>query len=499
MPLWNDIGESLRKEMNDYPFSSPLDSISAFCHEFSRASLIERLRSILHVDVARPGATHLSFCNLKFNTVITTNFDFLLERSYDLIKRPYLPIIDEDQLSVSDSSNHVRLLKIHGDLNHPSRLVATEQDYDIFIERYPLMCTYIASLLISRTPLFIGYSLEDPDFRQIWQIVGTRLGNLRRSAYALSVSVRSADIARYERRGVKVISLGERASDYSNMLKTLFEELDDYWKDKIPEISTIIDEGSLIELSLPRDAQTRLCFFAIPSILLSFYRSYIFPIFERYGFTPITATDVIAPGENIAAKISSLIDRATLMIADISSSQAVISEINMALTRNRRIIIIREEDAKVPYDVASIRYITRPKIMDPLRIGEFISVLEEYLKEISTGLIDQLSDEPRRLLKKGESRAAVISAIILLEAELRERVPEKGKLLPLTRLIDFSIRRMEIDIPEKWLSEIRQWIMMRNLLVHSKESISHRKADQIVNDVMTFVQMIREKVPRSRK
>lgn len=213
MPLWNDVGESLRKEMDDYPFTSPLDAISAFCHEFSRANLIERLRSILHIDVAQPGATHLSFCKLQFNTVITTNFDFLLERSYDIIKRPYYPIIDEDQLSISGVFNCVQLLKIHGDLNHPSRVVVTEQDYDVFLEKYPLLCTYIANLLISRTPLFIGYSLEDLDFRQIWQIIGTRLGNLRRAAYALSVGIKSADIARYERRGVKVISLGEKISD----------------------------------------------------------------------------------------------------------------------------------------------------------------------------------------------------------------------------------------------------------------------------------------------
>ena len=40
------------------------------------------------------------------------------------------------------------------------------------------MSTYLANLLISRTALFIGYSLDDPDFRAIWQVVKDRLGRL---------------------------------------------------------------------------------------------------------------------------------------------------------------------------------------------------------------------------------------------------------------------------------------------------------------------------------
>lgn len=128
------------------------------------------------------------------------------------------------------------VLKIHGDLNHPSRLVITEEDYDTFQEKYHLMYEHIANLLISKTPLLIGYSLEDPDLRQIWQILGARLGNLRRSAYAILVGVHSVDVERYERRGVKVISLPDETATYGDILSTLFQEIREYWlENKIPE------------------------------------------------------------------------------------------------------------------------------------------------------------------------------------------------------------------------------------------------------------------------
>ena len=39
MPLWDDIGKHLAQQMRNYPYTTPIDAISAFCHEFSRAKL----------------------------------------------------------------------------------------------------------------------------------------------------------------------------------------------------------------------------------------------------------------------------------------------------------------------------------------------------------------------------------------------------------------------------------------------------------------------------
>jgi hypothetical protein len=207
MPLWNDLGELLAGDLGDYAATSALDAISAYEHEFSRPKLMERLTELLLVDTARPGKAHKAFCEIPFDLVCTTNFDFLLERQYESVPRHCTPLVDEDQLSINLREAGVGLLKLHGDLHHPTRMVVTETDYDKFLDKYPLLATFLANLLITRTAVMIGYSLDDPDFRQVWQIVGERLGRHRRTAYTVSVRAKRTDITRFERRGVHVINI----------------------------------------------------------------------------------------------------------------------------------------------------------------------------------------------------------------------------------------------------------------------------------------------------
>ena len=146
--------------------------------------------------------------------ICTTNIDFLLEAQYNVQWKPVTPLIEEGQLSINVSPAVVALLKLHGDLNHPSRLVVTESDYDLFLTNYPIIATYLANLLITRTAVLVGHSLEDPDFRHLWQVIGDRLGKGSRSAYVLTVGAGQAEIARYERRVVKVINLSDDTKNY---------------------------------------------------------------------------------------------------------------------------------------------------------------------------------------------------------------------------------------------------------------------------------------------
>ncbi len=250
MPLWDDLGKSLASTIQDYEYTNAVDSLSAYEHEYSRPKLIEALHDQLLVDCAQPGNAHKYFCDLPFDLCVTTNFEFLIERGYEAANRYCRPIIDENQLSIDSKGAEVKLLKFHGDLHHPTRLIATENDYDTFLDRYPLLATYLGNLLIIKTALFVGYSLEDPDFRHIWQLIGDRLGKLRRQSYTILVSAPAPTIARFERRGVKVINLPGNSSDYPKILAEAFRELRDYWTDKLIETSTTTEEESLAEFSL---------------------------------------------------------------------------------------------------------------------------------------------------------------------------------------------------------------------------------------------------------
>jgi len=96
--------------------------------------------------------------------------------------------VEETQLSSRVIQDGVSLLKIHGDFNNPARIIATEKDYDGFSTNYPLCATYLAYLLIVMTPLFVGYSLSDYDFRFVYRFVEKKLYGFRRPAYTIQVS-----------------------------------------------------------------------------------------------------------------------------------------------------------------------------------------------------------------------------------------------------------------------------------------------------------------------
>ena len=505
MPLWNELGKGLAKDMQDYEYFNPLDAISAYSHEFGRPKLIEKLSELLFINEAQPGKTHRAFCALKFDIVCTTNFDFLLERQYGRNSTPYTLLIKENQLSIKLPSSHIALFKLHGDLNDPDRLVATEEDYDVFLERYPVIATYLANLLITRTPVLIGYSLDDPDFRQVWQVVGERLGEMRRPAYALCVGASPTEIARLGRRGVKVINLASDKSKYGEILSETFDELKNYWEENV-ELGEVTEEELLRELLLPRDSATRLCFFSLPLSAYPFYRDQVFPLVREVGLVPVTGDEIISPGENILAKIEALISRAFLVIVD-ASSEFTLAEARMAAARDSpgRLLIIIEEGISIPIDIQSpintrglvdtqrINILHRPDLAS-VEVEEFLDSLNELLQIATEELEQTLPNEAQRLLRAREYRAAVISAITHLETTLRERLD----LSSVRERLDLSVREgrrfvsvgemlkiadRESLLGEFKVSQVLQWIGIRNKVVHSHASVSERTAQEIVNGV----------------
>lgn len=500
MPLWPDLSKQLTSELPDFTPSSVLDGISAYEHEYGRTRLIERLSDILLIREAQPGSAHKEFCTIPFDIVCTTNFDFLLERQYDLTPQYVNPVVDEEQLSISTGNAGTLLLKLHGDLRHPGRLVVTEADYDGFLANFPLLATYLANQLITKTAVFVGYSLDDPDFRQIWQVVSNRLGRTRRKAYTLGVNARPADIARFERRGVKVINLPGSKERYGETLAATFKELREYLRENVISVSKVTEEEPLRELLLPRDAPTRLCFFSLPLELLPFYRERVFPVVEEAGFVPVTADDVITPGDAISAKIDTLIDRSSVMVTELTSSWTM-AEYRMAIARIKgeqpdqaqrkvlRLIVVVTDLEQAPPSAQGFPIIVRPNIVndDP---ETFIVNLRNTLRGISADMGLGRQAEPQRLLEAKEYRAAVISAMTVLEAELRERLnktpwPQTSRPMSIRSLIDRAVEQGTISPALK--QRLDAWMRLRNEAVHSAMPVTKSQATEVVNGVMTWM------------
>ena len=492
MPLWKDLGQALAQEMHDYPCSTPLDAISAFEHEFSRPRLVERLGELLQVRDAQPGRAHGAFCSVPFDIVCTTNLEFLLERQYMLLGRYCWPVIDEDQLAVSQERTAVTLLKLHGDVHHPSRLVVTESDYDGFLDRYPLLATYLSSLLITRTAVFVGYSLNDPDFRQIWQVIADRLGKGRRTAYAILVAPLPHEIARFERRGVKVIAVADDGDGYGDTLAAVFRAVSSYWKQHVLDPEDIVEEEVREELTLPDDVPSRICFFSVPHDLQSFYRAHAFPVAQNHGLVPMTAEDIVRRGDNVAATIEALIARAHAVVVD-ASSRFTIQELAIARAQGKaqRTLVVLSARQQVTFEAAETRQLKRPADVQ-VEPSLFLSQLADWFSEVSVGVATSRPKEMLRLLQGGEFRAAVISAMTLLETTIRRALLDRGAPLSERITLGTLLRReliAELVGPE-YASRVDEWRRVRNRAVHTTEPVEAGVAAELVNGAAELIEQL---------
>jgi hypothetical protein len=136
---------------------------------------------------------------------------------------------------------------------------------------------------------------------------------------------------------------------------------------------------------------------------------------------PVSVDEYVLPGDNISAKINTLIQKSSIAIID---TTMISSNISMEYG------IINE--AKIPHLVISSEQLLTSGIdvsINRLLFGDFnkkiehlISGIEDFLSEysLSQNTTDYLLNEPWRLFELKKYNAAVISAIRLLEVELKE-------------------------------------------------------------------------------
>lgn len=499
---WGALGRAVAEDVPNLSYESPLDSLSAFEYMFGRTALVRKISFLLRITDASPGSAHLAFARLGFERVVTTNFDLLLERSYDTVARPCLPMVDEFQLSGHNPYLGPNLLKFHGDVHHPDRMVVTEDDYDAFLLRHPLLVTHLAALLIDHTGVLIGYSLDDPDTRQVLSLLRERLGRTTRPLWVLQVDAPAHLVSRYERRGVHVVNLATRdGATYDETLAELFEALRGHWQRQLLEESESTEERTLVELHLPSDS-SRTCYFAVPLDAIQWYRETLFPIVEAAGLVPVLARDVLTPAGTVTAKVDALIERAKLVVVDLNSPHSAY-EAGVALgVKGEKgvIFIIPAHLERLPDYVHKYPHLVRPA--DDMAGGDEIRGAFERWVQSHTAPVEPRAVlvEAERLLAVGEPTYAIVAAVTELERQLAMLMHERGSdvPLPLSRLLNAAAQREVIDVEE--LNELRNAVRLRNLALHQQRAeITEDQARGILTVIAAVVARIATNGDRSPK
>ncbi|OWL93402.1 hypothetical protein CBQ26_19980 [Deinococcus indicus] len=102
--------------------------------------------------------------HIRPNTVITTNYDCILESIFD----NYSSIIGEDVLTVQPFWVG-KIYKIHGSVSAPESIIATIDDYNEFIDTKKYLSAKLLTYFIEHPILFVGYSIDDRNIKLILQ------------------------------------------------------------------------------------------------------------------------------------------------------------------------------------------------------------------------------------------------------------------------------------------------------------------------------------------
>jgi len=207
LPGWRELMETLANEIH-----CPKDDllrIPQYYEQYysSREKLIERLRSLLDRPGAKPTENHYLLIQLPVRVIFTTNYDNLLEKTLDERAIPYHPIVSDKAIGSWDEEERLQLIKMHGSLEIPESIVITKQDYQRYFGKHPNIARQLSALLMTRTFLFLGFGLTDPNFNLIYDHIWQDLEQFKRPAYAVLLNGDPFAIRDYESRGLKVINV----------------------------------------------------------------------------------------------------------------------------------------------------------------------------------------------------------------------------------------------------------------------------------------------------
>ena len=149
--------------------------------------------------------------------IITTNYDHLLESVKDPSITKYAVIIKDEDILSKKGRNYI--IKMHGDIDDIENIVLKEEDYLNYSQKHIIIETFIKSLLIDKTFLFVGYSLNDNNLKLIMSyidfFVKEKRVKDRQSHYLVVDQIKDCkhEVLYWKNKGVELVDLS-KITDY---------------------------------------------------------------------------------------------------------------------------------------------------------------------------------------------------------------------------------------------------------------------------------------------
>jgi hypothetical protein len=212
--LLRDIASDLKLDID-----RETDLIAVAQYHLNEKRSRGRLNQAIVEELARstePTSSHRVLARLPIPTAWTTNYDQLLERSFEDAGKLVDIKLTQENLAHTKRGRDVVLYKMHGCITQPHEAVVTKDDYEQYTTKRPLFVESLKGDLIAKTFLFLGFSFTDPNIDYVLSRVRVLLGANVREHFCIMRSPQRPDRL-----------VGKRKAEYEYELRsTAFRQAD---------------------------------------------------------------------------------------------------------------------------------------------------------------------------------------------------------------------------------------------------------------------------------
>lgn len=188
---WKTLLKSITLELGlDVEKEHDLVALAQYCYNRNQNRGV--INDIIFEEFSKqkePTENHKILARLPIGIIWTTNYDDLIEKAFNNIKK----IVDvksrNEHLSNTLANRECILYKMHGDKNNPNDAILIKDDYESYYKNHKQFLSALTGDLISKTFLFVGFSFQDPNLDYILGRIRVDYEENPRQHYAIMKSI----------------------------------------------------------------------------------------------------------------------------------------------------------------------------------------------------------------------------------------------------------------------------------------------------------------------
>lgn len=216
VPMWNELTEELKGDLDGKALNTEdsLELAQLYFDSRGTKEYQERVREILKYRQTKFNPIHQKVVQILPCHIITTNFDEHFEQVLKNENSVYSIIKKDSDLPYSTGNS--LFIKMHGDFSERN-IVLTANDFKSYSEDFPLISGAINGIFASKLVLFIGYSFNDPNLKEIYRATKNILGENIQPPYFVTTSINNSARKKLEDEyKFKILELNSKSKNAIN-------------------------------------------------------------------------------------------------------------------------------------------------------------------------------------------------------------------------------------------------------------------------------------------